>query len=61
MEQFDLRYREGLPLVLKQISCDIKPGEKVHKQAGVIDKHVIVALWSLLWFLKLLLPEVFNT
>ena len=29
MEEFDLRYREGLPLVLKQINCDIKPGERV--------------------------------
>ena len=29
MEEFDVRYREGLPLVLKQINCDIKPGEKV--------------------------------
>ena len=32
MDQFDLKYREGLPLVLKQISCDIKPGEKVQVQ-----------------------------
>ena len=30
MEEFDLKYREGLPLVLKQITCDIRPGEKVH-------------------------------
>ena len=29
IEDFDLKYREGLPLVLKQINCDIKPGEKV--------------------------------
>ena len=29
VEEFDLKYREGLPLVLKQISCDIKAGEKV--------------------------------
>ncbi|XP_068732556.1 multidrug resistance-associated protein 1-like [Montipora capricornis] len=29
MNDFDLRYREGLPLVLKQINCDIKPGEKI--------------------------------
>ena len=29
IEEFDLKYREGLPLVLKQINCDIKPGEKV--------------------------------
>jgi len=29
MSDFDLRYREGLPLVLKQINCDIKPGEKI--------------------------------
>jgi len=31
MEEFDLKYREGLPLVLKQITCDIRPGEKVHR------------------------------
>jgi len=29
IDEFDLKYREGLPLVLKQINCDIKPGEKV--------------------------------
>jgi len=29
IEDFDLKYREGLPLVLKQINCDIKPGEKI--------------------------------
>lgn len=29
IEEFDLKYRDGLPLVLKQINCDIKPGEKV--------------------------------
>ncbi|KAL9964378.1 hypothetical protein ACROYT_G028009 [Oculina patagonica] len=29
IEEFDLKYREGLPLVLKQINCDIKPGEKI--------------------------------
>jgi len=29
MEEFDLKYREGLPLVLKQITCHIRPGEKV--------------------------------
>ena len=29
VEEFDLKYREGLPLVLKQINCDIKSGEKV--------------------------------
>ena len=32
VEEFDLKYREGLPLVLKQINCDIKPGEKVRCQ-----------------------------
>ena len=31
IEDFDLKYREGLPLVLKQINCDIQPGEKVIK------------------------------
>ena len=30
IEEFDLKYREGLPLVLRQITCDIKPGEKVY-------------------------------
>ena len=29
IEEFDLKYREGLPLVLRQISCDVKPGEKL--------------------------------
>ena len=29
IEEFDLKYREGLPLVLKQINCGVKPGEKV--------------------------------
>lgn len=29
VEEFDLKYREGLPLVLKNINCNIKPGEKV--------------------------------
>jgi len=28
-EDFDLRYREGLPLVLKNINCVITPGEKI--------------------------------
>lgn len=28
-EEVDLKYREGLPLVLKQINCDIQPGEKI--------------------------------
>ncbi|CAH3186583.1 unnamed protein product [Porites evermanni] len=34
IEEFDLRYREGLPLVLRQINCDIKPGEKI----GVVGR-----------------------
>ena len=29
IKEFDLKYREGLPLVLMQIDCDIKPGERV--------------------------------
>ena len=29
IEGFDLKYREGLPLVLKNIDCAIEPGEKV--------------------------------
>ncbi|XP_031562171.1 multidrug resistance-associated protein 1-like [Actinia tenebrosa] len=29
IETFDLRYRENLPLVLKNINCDIAPGEKI--------------------------------
>ncbi|XP_078381397.1 ATP-binding cassette sub-family C member 3-like [Oculina patagonica] len=28
-KDFDLRYREGLPLVLKSINCLIEPGEKI--------------------------------
>ena len=28
-ERYSTRYREGLDLVLKQISCDIRGGEKV--------------------------------
>ncbi len=28
-KDFDLKYREGLPLVLKSINCFIAPGEKV--------------------------------
>jgi len=28
-ENVDVRYREGLPLVLKNISLDIKPEEKI--------------------------------
>ncbi|KAL9964380.1 hypothetical protein ACROYT_G028012 [Oculina patagonica] len=28
-QDFDLRYREGLPLVLKNINCVITPGEKI--------------------------------
>ena len=38
-EDFDLRYREGLPLVLKNINCVITPGEKVNI---VQDYHVLV-------------------
>ena len=49
MDQFDLKYREGLPLVLKQISCDIKPGEKVQKQARVYlngsSSHYVLLHW----------------
>ena len=30
ISNFSLRYREGLDLVLKEIDCDIKPGEKVN-------------------------------
>ena len=30
IEDFDLKYREGLPLVLKQINCVIGAGEKVN-------------------------------
>ena len=37
MSDFDLRYREGLPLVLKQINCDIKPGEKV-TQVSLVEE-----------------------
>ena len=29
INEFDLRYREGLPLVLKNVGCVINPGEKV--------------------------------
>ena len=35
IEEFDLRYRKGLPFVLKQINCDIKPGEKVLQLGNV--------------------------
>lgn len=40
IETLDLRYRENLPLVLKNINCDIVPGEKV-----CID-HSKSELWS---------------
>lgn len=36
-EDFDLRYREGLPLVLKNINCVITPGEKVNISKAIID------------------------
>lgn len=29
-QDFDLKYREGLPLFLKHITCVITPGEKVN-------------------------------
>ncbi|XP_022785081.1 multidrug resistance-associated protein 1-like [Stylophora pistillata] len=50
MEQFDLRYREGLPLVLKQISCDIKPGEKVGivGRTGAGKSSLALALFRIL-------------
>lgn len=35
-ENFDLRYREGLPLVLKNINCVITPGEKVNISKAII-------------------------
>ena len=39
-KDFDLRYREGLPLVLKQVSCVITPGEKVSlfRRSMFLDK-----------------------
>ena len=39
IEEFDLRYREGLPLVLKQLNCAIKPGEKVHCTSKQLKHH----------------------
>ena len=33
VNEFDLRYREGLPLVLKHIDCVVNPGEKVCSKA----------------------------
>ena len=41
VEEFDLKYREGLPLVLKQISCDIKAGEKVLFSTNLMFVNVI--------------------
>lgn len=38
VEEFDLKYREGLPLVLKQINCDIKAGEKVLPSTNYVCK-----------------------
>ena len=37
ISNFSLRYREGLDLVLKEIDCDIKPGEKVN--------HFMIVFW----------------
>ena len=34
---FDLRYREGLPLVLQNINCVITPGEKVIYGKSVLE------------------------
>ena len=34
-ENFSVRYREGLDLVLRGISCDIKGGEKVCRMLDV--------------------------
>lgn len=50
MDQFDLKYREGLPLVLKQISCDIKPGEKIGivGRTGAGKSSLTLALFRIL-------------
>jgi ATP-binding cassette, subfamily C (CFTR/MRP), member 1 len=39
-----LAYRKGLPLVLKGVSFDIKPGEKV----GIVGRTGAGASWSLI-------------
>lgn len=51
-QDFDLRYREGLPLVLKNINCVITPGEKVNflkgspKPSCILDRDISCALYS---------------
>lgn len=50
IEEFDLRYREGLPLVLKQLNCAIKPGEKVGivGRTGAGKSSLALALFRIL-------------
>lgn len=50
IEEFDLRYREGLPLVLKQINCDVKPGEKIGivGRTGAGKSSLTLALFRIL-------------
>ncbi|XP_078381051.1 multidrug resistance-associated protein 1-like isoform X2 [Oculina patagonica] len=50
MEDFDLKYREGLPLVLKQITCDVKPGEKIGivGRTGAGKSSLALALFRIL-------------
>ena len=35
MEHYGTRYRPGLDLVLKDLTCDIAPGEKVHSRISL--------------------------
>ena len=42
-DRYSARYREGLDLVLKGISCDIRGGEKVSRTGGE-DEGVAIML-----------------
>ena len=45
-DNFQLRYRDGLPLVLKGISVIIKPAEKVYHPCNAINTHYTFLLFS---------------
>ena len=48
-DKLELRYRPGLPLVLRGVSFDVKPGEKVGicGRTGSGKSTLIVAMWRL--------------
>lgn len=50
-DRYSARYRKGLDLVLKGISCDIRGGEKVSRTGGG-DEGVAICCLCLVYFVE---------